>query len=175
MLVPKSLEGYYQVSDSGLACCDHADAAGCKETGRAGRDGGPAHCMLFFSYTDAKGLRGMVKKGDNPEERDKDFQNIKNVVSYCINISECRRALVLKYFDDAFDAKACNLTCDNCEKKARYGCTELDVSAHVHTLYNIVASIQESRSKIAFGQLKQVFVGANDKKVRLFNNTVRRS
>jgi len=97
---PKSLEGYYQ------------------EAGRAGRDGAPAHALLFFSHADSARLRRMARlKGGGGVARVKAADAaVDAVVGYALETEKCRRLMLVQVFGQkAFTpAVHCVGTCSNC-------------------------------------------------------------
>ncbi|KAL2199932.1 hypothetical protein P885DRAFT_29013 [Corynascus similis CBS 632.67] len=96
--LPKSLEGYYQ------------------ETGRAGRDGLPSECILYFAYHDIPALRRMINEDKDKarDEKERQHQMLNRMVAYCESSHTCRRVQILRYFDERFDAADCKNMCDNC-------------------------------------------------------------
>lgn len=48
------------------------------------------------------------------------LQELQRVVTYCQNVSDCRRVQILQYFSEEFDPTQCgypaHILCDNCAK-----------------------------------------------------------
>uniref|UniRef100_A0A1I8JJK7 ATP-dependent DNA helicase n=1 Tax=Macrostomum lignano TaxID=282301 RepID=A0A1I8JJK7_9PLAT len=139
-----SIEGFYQ------------------EAGRAGRTAGrpPACCCSAIRTKSVCSASSKANRAGSFETRQIHHSNLNSMVSYCINVTDCRRAQLLTYFGEYFDKSDCDAmrgcACDNCNNRAEF--EERDFTKQATTVVDLVRQLLESqRIKLAPGQLVQFF------------------
>ena len=145
--LPKNVESYYQ------------------ETGRAGRDGLPSECLLFFSAGDrAKHMRFLDDVSD-PKERERAMAQLELMVHYAEG-ADCRRRYLLNYFGEEFEEASCN-GCDNCLSPRE----TWDATVSAQKFLSCVYRIQEkSGFGMGLAHVVEVLTGAETEKVRKFGH-----
>ena len=113
--LPKNIEGYYQ------------------ETGRAGRDGKPARCILYFDFADIPKIRYFINKIENPMQHRIATKKLDQMVSYGAR-DGCRRRYLLAYFGERYSESNCS-ACDVCtgQRPRETGTFHADGRGRKHT------------------------------------------
>lgn len=146
--LPKTIEGYYQ------------------EAGRAGRDGEPARCLLYFGSQDIRTAEFLISNKLHPEtgepledEQTRARHQLRQLLDY-VESAECRRLVQLRYFGESF-TPPCG-QCDNCIEPR-------DVEDWTHQarqLMSCIARLAQRGQRFGGGYVIDVLRGAQTERIR---------
>ncbi|MDP2686970.1 MAG: DNA helicase RecQ [Aequorivita sp.] len=132
--MPKNIDGYYQ------------------EIGRSGRDGMPAHTILFYSFADVIMLR---KFAEGSETETYQLAKLERMQQFAEALS-CRRKALLGYFGEHITEDCGN--CDICKTPPKY----FDGTLIAQKVCSAVSRLQE---KEALGMVLDVLRGSQNAQV----------
>ena len=143
--LPKSIEGYQQ------------------ETGRAGRDGLEAECVLLYSPADVmrweKLIRMSAAESDDPEGSIAAHTRLLNDMRAFATNMQCRHRLLTEHFGQTYEKDSCE-ACDVCLGETT-GTAESTVLAQ-----KILSCVARVEQRFGVGHVVEVLVGGNTDAVR---------
>jgi ATP-dependent DNA helicase RecQ len=137
--LPKNIEGYYQ------------------ETGRAGRDGEPALCLLLFGRGDIPKIRYFIDRITDENERSIALKKLNQMAGYAAH-NVCRRKQLLNFFGEEYASDNCG-TCDICSGTIEQ--TDITLDAQI-----AMSAVSRTGQRFGAGHIADIVTGADTKRIR---------
>ena len=137
--LPKNMESYYQ------------------ETGRAGRDGEPAHCVLFFGRGDIPKIRYFIDRILDERERAVAVEKLNQIVRYA-SLNVCRRRQILEYFGEDYGEENCG-ACDICTGTVE----RVDVTIDAQ---KVLSAVYRTGQRFGVTHVVDIVSGADTRRIR---------
>ena len=136
---PKTIEGYYQ------------------EIGRAGRDGLPSECVMFYTYADTRKHGFFIDQMENDELRQRAEDKLGEMIKYG-ELTTCRKKYILKYFGEELQKENCR-GCDIC-------LTEKEMFDATTVAKKILSAVVRTGNRFGKNYVIDVLLGKSDQKIR---------
>jgi ATP-dependent DNA helicase RecQ len=151
--LPKSIEHYQQ------------------ETGRAGRDGLEAECVLLYGPQDTMRWRRLIEQSaedaEQPEEVTRAASRLLGHMSGYAAGGLCRHKVLSEYFGQPYESADCG-ACDVCLRESTED-READPESQV-IAQKILSCVARVEQRFGVGHIVKVLTGSNDKMVRSFRH-----
>jgi Werner syndrome ATP-dependent helicase len=119
-----------------------------QEVGRAGRDGQPSQCHVYFKPADFNTNRYFLKDISDPQLRAYKEEVIHAIEQYMYSTT-CRRQFILGYFGETVQRKN-PICCDNCQSPATSSNRTANVGAEVQDFLNLVCQMGGKFGKLMY-------------------------